>query len=432
MLLLIASDYDKSHWRTTFRKTTLENVSKKIKPYFLIEGNAPCADEEDTIVVPDTMYPKGRVSPLLLSCITKALDFESEWIGFVSVKDYIIFPRLRPFLTEDQTFVGYEGDKGSIYFIRSSVLKEIDMQNQELSIIEAVKKAGHKLFVPPNIVHPVRIPKTYNPIIACLNQRPDKIERMHKRLHTPHIAVLTTCIGKYDRFFGGWYESTQEYFLTNCTRHYYVWTDANYTLPYTDLEYCTFIKQENLGYTKNNWYRFKMFLQMKEELMHYDYIFYSQVTGRCRTYMTEAELIPTAEEDWFTIARNIDMPNYFTHDEQPNSTACVDKSKARFYAQGGLFGGKPEVFFDMCEVCQADAEENDRRGVVSWLKDESHLNKYFFDKNPKQTWLRFWWPPTKKQEEKCNYYTLEKKRYGGFLYLRTPPDADETCTDKKE
>lgn len=424
LLLLIHSDYDKSHWRTTYRKTVLENPPSSMKHYFLIEGSKPCAKEEDTIVIPDTMYRNRNMTPLLFDCVMKALDFSSEWVGFVSDKDYIILSRLIPFLTEDQNFVGYEKDGKGIYFIRASAMREIDTQDNTIGVVEAMKKAGHKLFVPPNIVHPVRVPKTYNPIIACLNLRPDKIERLHKRLANPHIAVLTICIGKYDRFFGGWYESTQEFFLTNCTRHYYVWTDAKYKLPYTDLEYCTVIQQENLGYEKNNWYRFKMFLKLKEELMHYDYIYFSQVTGRCRTYMMESELLPTAEEENFVIARNIDMPDYFTHDEQPNSTACVDKSKARFYAQGGLFGGKPAVFFDMCEVCQAEAEENDRRGVVSWLKDESHLNKYFFYKNPKQTWLRFWWPPTEKQSEKCHYYTLEKKRYGGFLYLRTR-DTDE-------
>ena len=163
--------------------------------------------------------------------------------------------------------------------------------------------------------------------------------------------------------------------------------------------------------------------------MQYDFVFFSQVTGRCRTYITEEELIPTAEEDDFVIARNIDMPEYFTHDEQPKSTACVDKSKARFYAQGGLYGGTPKAFIKMCEECLAAAEENERRGVMAWLKDESHLNKYVFDKNPKQTWLRFWWPPTKEQSKKCSYYTLEKKRYGGFLYLRQP-DTDENCTEE--
>lgn len=430
LLLLIHSDKPKDYWRKTARDTWLSRHSQDVLPYFLIEGTSPCKNEEDTIVMPDTLLQNRKLTPLALQCILKGAELNPEWIGIMSDKDYVVLQRMFPYLTEDQNFVGFESERANIHFFRTKALKEVPQEEHTLSVQDSIKKAGYQLFVPPNIAHPIKPPKAHNSVITCLNRRPDKLERVHKFFSKPHVAILTICLGKYDRFFGGWYESTQEYFLPGCTRHYYVWEDSKYPLPYNDLEYCTFIKQENLGYEKNNWYRFKMFLQLKEELKQYDYVFFSQVTGRCTCVMDEKELIPGPSENWFTIARNIDMPNYFTHDEQPNSTARVDKSKARFYAQGGMFGGHPSVFIHMCETCQAEAEENDRRGVVSWLRDESHINKYFFDKNPKQTWLRFWWPPTKEQSAKCHYYTLEKKRYGGFQFLRKP-DTDETCSDKK-
>ena len=198
-----------------------------------------------------------------------------------------------------------------------------------------------------------------------------------------------------------------------------MFTDAE-DLPYLDCLYCTKIQQENLGWPGNTLYRYSMFMKLKEELKQYDYIYFVQVTGRLWTYMHEDLLIPKEGQYPLTVFRNIDMPDYLSYDPQPNSTAFIDKDKeGKIYAQGGAFGGTPEAFIELSETCIANIAKNAENGVSEWLNDESHLNKFILDKNPKESWLRFWWPPTDQQRSKCKLYTLEKMRYGGFNYLRS-------------
>lgn len=40
------------------------------------------------------------------------------------------------------------------------------------------------------------------------------------------VAVLYICTGKYDVFWKDFYISYEKYFLPDCEKHYYVFTDA--------------------------------------------------------------------------------------------------------------------------------------------------------------------------------------------------------------
>lgn len=417
--ILIRSAREADNRRTVIRNTYLKELPENCSYHFVTPGETAIKGQNDVLVITDTFYKDLTITPDIVTIICSIAHINAEWILVLDDISYVWIDRLLPYLTTMRDFVGVDHETSPIYAVRTSTIPRVNSELSSVEIGEAMKKSGKKLFTPDNFIHPVKVPKTKNDIIALAGVRPDKIERIHERRSKPHVAIVTISLGKYNRFFGGWYESIQEYFLTTCTRHYYVFTDAE-ELPYMDCLYCTKIDQENLGWPGNTLHRFSMFMKLKEELQQYDYIYFVQVTGRLWTYLNESDVIPDKGHYPLTVFRNIDMPDYLSYDPQPNSTAFIDKNKeGKIYAQGGAFGGPPETFFELSDFCIKNIAINKENGVPEWLNDESHLNKFILNKHPKEAWLRFWWPPTDSQRKKCKLYTLEKKRYGGFNYLRT-------------
>lgn len=420
ILALIPSKVQHNNRRKAQRTTWLVRGNQNVYGFFLTTSPRINKEElEDTLGLSKTIYDGEHVTKAIVKTIEYIKEVEAEWILICDNLAWLWIDRLMSDLRHPSIMgVYYEGDDGAFYIIRRSALEELPPQDNQKDLIQAIKDEHIPMRQLIGITDPIRYPKDKNELKAVLGQRPDKIIRIHCRKRDPHIAIITIALGKYDRFFGGWYESTQEYFLPSCTRHYYVFTD-NDNLPYIDCEYCTVIKQEDLGWPGNTRDRFGMYLKLREEIeKNYDFVFFTQVTARLTCEITQTEAIPDAEHDWLWMTRNVDIPEKLTYDPNPRSAAYIPKQMGRIYVQGGAFGGRPKEFFQMCETCEMTLEHNRKNGISEFLNDESHMNHFILTKNPLEGWLRFWWPPTKRQAEKCKIFTLNKTRYGGFMALK--------------
>lgn len=420
ILALIPSKLMHNNRRGAQRDTWLREARSYVKTMFVVQGGfVEAKEKDDTVAMTDTIYDGEHITASIVETIEFFKHVSGEWVLICDNLAYLWMNRLTDELEHPtMNFIGYEGKDGRFYFIRRSVFNQIVKEDRNIDIIQAIKNTGIPLVELKNITHPIQYPKNKNKIKAVLGQRPDKIIRIHDRRDTPHVAIVTICLGKYDRFFGGWYESIQEYFLPRCTRHYYVFADRD-DLPYVDCEYCTIIPQENLGWPGNTRDRFDMCLKFRKEIEeNYDYVYFVQVTGRLITRINENECVPDADHDYLWVTRNIDMPDGLTYDPNPRSAAYIPIQMGRIYAQGGAIGGRCKEFFQLCEACSLTLAHNKENGVGEYLNDESHLNHYILTKNPLEGWLRFWWPPTEEQAKKCKLFTLDKRRYGGFMALK--------------
>lgn len=420
ILALIPSKHFHNNRRKAQRITWLAKPKSEIRGFFLT--TPMCVREEDlpdTISLTKSIYDGEHVTKSIVQTLEYIKEIKCDWILICDNLAWIWIDRITPELKHSSVRgVYYEGDDGAFYFIRRSVLNEISDKDSRKDLIKAIKDEKIPMKRLTDITDPIKYPKESNDLKAVLNQRPDKIIRINDRLKEPHIAIMTIALGKYDRFFGGWYESTQEYFLPSCTRHYYVFTD-NYNLPYIDCDYCTVIHQENLGWPGNTRDRFELHLKLQKEIEeNYDFVYFTQVTARLTCELKQNEAIPTYENDWLWMTRNVDLPNKLTYDPNPRSAAYIPKEMGKIYVQGGAYGGRPQEFFQMCEACVMGLEHNRKNGIGEFLNDESHMNHFILTKHPLEGWLRFWWPPTEKQAEKCKIFTLNKTRYGGFMALK--------------
>lgn len=444
ILTLIPSEQKYNNRRKAQRRTWIEEAKKELQAYFISNKQYYGDDDVDnTLEISPALFDGKHISSDLILSVEFFKGVKPEWILFCDNLAYLWIERLLPKIErpEDELIegtpiyvekkkkkeekpkvIGYEGKDGSFYFVRQELIEELEKKEKARDVVKSIKKNKIPIHLLTGITSELKYPKHNNNVIAVVGQRPDKILRIHDRRHNPHIAVITIALGRYDRFFGGWYEAIQEKFLETCTRHYYVFTDADPdSLPYVDCDYCTVIPQKNLGWPGNTRDRFELFLKLKDEIeKNFDYVYFLQVTARLTTKLSESEAIPDSSEGYMWVTRNIDLPNGLTYDPNPRSAAYIPKDIGKIYVQGGAFGGRCKEFFQMCEACVLGLKHNRENGVGEYLNDESHMNHYFVTRTPKEGWLRFWWPADEKDAEKCKVYTLNKIRYGGFRALKEP------------
>ena len=96
------------------------------------------------------------------------------------------------------------------------------------------------------------------------------------------IAILYICTGRYDVFFPDFYQTAEQLFLNNHTKHYFVFTDSTtLTQQYKEHTNITFIHQNKLGWPYDTLMRYEMFLKSKHLFENFDYIFFLNANYVC-------------------------------------------------------------------------------------------------------------------------------------------------------
>ena len=86
------------------------------------------------------------------------------------------------------------------------------------------------------------------------------------------VAILYICTGKYKKFFNGFYDSCEKFFLTNYNKTYFVWTDDGRIANGLNNVYIYFKECE--GFPADSLFRFEMFLQAEMELRNFDFVYF--------------------------------------------------------------------------------------------------------------------------------------------------------------
>lgn len=106
------------------------------------------------------------------------------------------------------------------------------------------------------------------------------------------IGILYVGIGKYIRLWDKFYSSCESMFLPQYEKKYFIFTD--YPLKSSTNVQVSF--QEDLGWPKNVLFRYQMFLRHKEELKHFDYLFFFNGNTEFLQIITPEEFLPTEKE----------------------------------------------------------------------------------------------------------------------------------------
>lgn len=207
------------------------------------------------------------------------------------------------------------------------------------------------------------------------------------------IAVLYICTGKYNQFFHEFYTSCERYFLVNqaVNKQYFVWTDD---MSLSSADNVHLIYHACQGFPADSLFRFEMFLQKRQELLTFDYIYFFNANALFLQSVGE-EILP---DDTGLVAaqwpgRSSQPALLYPYERNKNSKAYIAPFHPPYrYYMGGINGGATDAYLAMVETCARNIREDYNNGIIARVHDESHINKYLRNHPCKVLSYEYCWP----------------------------------------
>lgn len=202
------------------------------------------------------------------------------------------------------------------------------------------------------------------------------------------VAILYIALGRYICFWPDFYNSCEER-LKNCKKHYFIWTD-NTEFYGSDNENVTVIPAKKQGWPYDSLLRFEMFLEKKNELLKYDYVYFFNANMK---FINDVDLSEIAPHPWHTSGlvaglhpsrygdSLLGKVNSYPYERRPESTAYIPYGQGKFYVCGAFNGGTSSAFMEMCDVLAKNVRTDMANNINAAVDDESHLNAYLYDKD---------------------------------------------------
>jgi hypothetical protein len=244
------------------------------------------------------------------------------------------------------------------------------------------------------------------------------------------IAITTIATGKYDVFVPSLIDSCEKYFLPNLEKKYFIFTDSNKILT---SEKVVKVNQGKLGWPYDTMMRFHMFSSLEKELEKFDFVFFMNANMEVVSLVSR-DILPTEKESGLVATHHPGFyrkhPNEFTYERNRKSNFYIPFGSGETYVQGCFNGGRSKEFLKMCREIKERMDADLRNEIIPVWHDESALNWYLLDKNPKILHPVYAWPEfvnlekkkiiemskTIKQEEIDKYLSQGKK--DPYLYIK--------------
>lgn len=233
-----------------------------------------------------------------------------------------------------------------------------------------------------------------------------------------NIGILLISIGKYNVFFNDIYESSENFFLTNHKKTYYVFTDGDII----NTSNVKKIYQENLGWPNNTMMRFEMFNKIHEQLSKEDYLFFLNVNMLFVDSVGD-EILPKNENNFLM---GVNHPGYynkeinqFPYERRDESNFKIPYNSGTHYYQGCFNGGSSEKFLEMSFILSKKINNDLENGIIPVYHDESALNWYYVDKNPLLMGCEYAYPGNIEIPFTKKIIQRDKIKFGGYEYLRS-------------
>lgn len=242
------------------------------------------------------------------------------------------------------------------------------------------------------------------------------------------VAIFYICTGKYSVLWKEFYESSEELFLKDCHKEYFVFTDAE-SLEYEGQNPSIHrIHQEILPWPYPTLYRFKMFNTQYDSVKDFDYVFFFNANAKFVEEITADLVLPGKENGGLVVVKH---PRYrmcesfdYPYDRNFKCKAYIGYGKGKVYVQGCIIGGTTEAFYKMSTTLEAQIDKDLRKNVIALWHDESYLNKYVLKhKHYKLLPPEFAHPAI--AESKTKIYMRPKQNYFDVGQLKNDPVKTE-------
>ena len=254
------------------------------------------------------------------------------------------------------------------------------------------------------------------------------------------VSILTIATGKYIEFIPDLVKSSEEKFLKNHNKTYYIFTDSELDLKIKGVKIVK-IHQEKLGWPYDTMMRFHMFMAIEKKIKNTDFTFFLNANMKFLNEVGE-EVLPSGEDVYFT---GVKHPGFFKssveempYERRKKSNFFINEkdNKNKMYYQGCLNGAESGKWIEMCKILSKKIDEDLKNNIIPIWHDESALNWYFRNlkiKNldpeyslPEQIMVGDFSPSTESsihcygflEKSKPFIIQRDKRKYGGSDFLR--------------
>jgi hypothetical protein len=208
------------------------------------------------------------------------------------------------------------------------------------------------------------------------------------------INIVTIATGKYSHFLENFISSFHQYLLKGKAElKFIVFTDD---LRYrnkdekvyngTENYYIKGIHTEYLNWTLGTLLRFHLFDKYQKYFEDGEFTYFVDVDMFC---------VDNIEDDFLPDKQNklcgVIHPGFYTgipqapfEDNEKSRAFVEEKDRNKTYHQGCLFGGNTSDFIEMSIILREKIDQDFLNNIIAKWHDESHLNRYFMDHQPKE------------------------------------------------
>lgn len=232
------------------------------------------------------------------------------------------------------------------------------------------------------------------------------------------INILYICTGEYKNFFDKFYTSCEGYFIPECKKKYYVFTDSH-SDKFSKYNNVIVVPVENNCWPLNTLLRFSYFSKIVPDLQPNTYTFF---------FNANALIVKTIPFDIFKNANLVGVvhPGYknkmsiFYPWERKKSAACyLSYFKNGIYFQGCFNGGRTECFCDLINTCNDMTIKDLKRNIIAKVHDESYLNYYFYYKEPLCLSELYSWPEKYGENTEAKIIMRDKEREYWYANIKS-------------
>jgi hypothetical protein len=236
------------------------------------------------------------------------------------------------------------------------------------------------------------------------------------------IGILYICTGNYVMFWRDFYLSMEKYFLPDCEKHYFVFTDSSEIDFEKENANIHRLYQPDLGWPDNTLKRFHIFLKQELIISEMNYLFFCNANLLVQKIISAEEFLPSENQTLVAVQHPgfFDKKrNKFTYETNTDSTAHVPYDQGRWYVAGGLNGGKTKIFIEAMNVMKNNIDRDTKHGIVAKWHDESHWNRYVIDRiDVKILSPEFLYPEGWNIPFAPKILIRDKQKFGGHAFLR--------------
>lgn len=193
------------------------------------------------------------------------------------------------------------------------------------------------------------------------------------------ILLLNIATNQYTKFVDNFYSSCKQFFLPNSDVHHLLFTDNMDFETAVDVPLKkSFV--EHKPFPEPTLKRYHYFLQERDYIETFDYVFYSDVDMVFASKITEEEVISDLTLTLHPMIRDRSM---FTYESDPRSTAYINmETEGVDYFCGGFNGGSSTKFMELSETVAKNIDTDENDDIMAVWHDESHINRYAVDNPP--------------------------------------------------